>query len=421
MSPDTASKFSYASEGSTIYGDSIYPEEMEELDKRVIEWRAQVVLEGTEETGAGGPPTLLDSEDGAQSALVGMDSSDSAPGVALSIDVLFDTTTSAFEFDRGYLSGRSSVASSDAHGSPLRRSSFEIAPPAHEVPALELMTGVHNIDEGRTVDHFNIYDDRAKNVATRQSESVNEGNIEDGLPEYARAPSPSQLQKPRSYHAPKDTETPARPTRPRIAQKPSFGQKVQEKLRALRKQRALEKLKRGKIDCIRIRSGEGFGNQLIIEDDDEQPFSRVGSTDFWLIDLLAEVDDAGNANSEILWARDEYFGWDGNCSADDFATGFRSGPKASKGPCYTMPMLSGASSPNPGLTSSNTPAPVGDSTDDEDVTIDDILMLVTDPRDEEFDAKVDRFMEVSEFSSYFDSSSWQRDLLGDGQWSEVWC
>lgn len=87
-------------------------------------------------------------------------------------------------------------------------------------------------------------------------------------------------------------------------------------------------------------------------------------------------------------------------------------------------MSSGASSPSPGLTTSNTPAPADDSsptTDDEDVTIDDILMLVTDPRDEEFEAKVDRFMDVNEFSPYFDSSSWQRDLLGDGQWSEVWC
>ena len=134
--------------------------------------------------------------------------------------------------------------------------------------------------------------------------------------------------------------------------------------------------------------------------------------------MLTEVDEAENASSDISFARGECPGWEKFCSADNSKNVFHSGSKA------TTAMSSGASSPSPGLTTSNTPAPADDSspaTDDEEVTIDDILMLVTEPNDVEFDAKVDRFMEVSEFSPYFDSSSWQRDLLGDGQWSEVWC
>ncbi|KAL1681881.1 hypothetical protein EV122DRAFT_204922 [Schizophyllum commune] len=418
MFSDTASKFSYDSEGSSIHGDTLYPEEMEDLDERVIEWRHLVVLEERKDTGASGSPTLFDSEDGAQSASMDLNGDDSAPAIASSFDALFNATTSAFEFENGCLSGRSSVADCDARSPPLRRSSFEIAPPAHEVPALELMTGAHKIDEGQTVDHYKIHDDHPENVATRQSGSHNQDINEEGLPEYARAPSPSQLAQPRSYHTLDNAEQPARPTRPRIVQKPSFGQRVQEKLHALRKRRALEKLQRGALDCIRIRTGEGFGNQLIIEDDDEQPFSKLCSPDCWLIDLLAEVDEAENASSDISFARGECPGWEKFCSADYSENVFRSGSKA------TMPMSSGTSSPNPGLTTSNTPAPADDSsptTDDEEVTIDDILMLVTDPRDEEFEAKVDRFMEVSEFSPYFDSSSWQQDLLGDGQWSEVCC
>ncbi|KAL1723739.1 hypothetical protein EV715DRAFT_189857 [Schizophyllum commune] len=418
MFSDTTSKFSHDCEGSSIHGDTIYPGEMEELQEMVIEWRGQVVLEENNEAGDCRLPTLSDSEDGAQSASMDLNGDDSAPAIATSFDALFNATTSAFEFENGYLSGRSSVADCDARSPPLRRSSFDIAPPAHEVPALEMMTGAHTTNEGQTVDHPKIHGVHAEKVATLQTESFNEGNIEKGLSEYARAPSPSQLPKPPSYHAPENAEHPARPTRPRIVQNHSFGLRVREKLHALRKQRALEKLQRGTLNCIRIRTGEGFGNQLIIEDDDEQPFSKLCSPDCWLIDLLAEVDEAENASSDISFARGECPGWEKFCSADYSESVCRSGSKA------TTPMSSGASSPNPGLTTSNTPAPADDgapTTDDEDVTIDDILMLVTDPRDEEFEAKVDRFMDVNEFSPYFDSSSWQRDLLGDGQWSEVWC
>ncbi|KAL1668944.1 hypothetical protein GGF50DRAFT_110704 [Schizophyllum commune] len=424
MFSDTASMFGYDSESSSIHGDTIYPGEMEELQERAIEWRGQVVPEENKETVAGGPPRPSDSEDGTQSASMDMESDDSAPAIASSFDALFNATTSAFEFENGCLSGRSSVADCNAHGPPLRRSSFEIAPPAHEVPALELMTGANNKNEGKTVDHSKIHDHRAEIQEIQRSEPTDEVKNEEGLPEYARAPTPSQLPQPRSYHASENTEQLARPTRPRIVQKPSFGLKVQEKLRALRKQRTLEKLQRGAIDCIRIRTGEGFGHQLIIEDDDEQPFSRACSLDSWLIELLAEVDEAENASFDMSWARDEYFGRDGYCSTDHSENDLQSSSKTSSSPRYTPFVSSGASSPNPGLTTSNTPAPADDSspsTDHEDVTIDDILLLVTDPRDEEFDAKVDRFMDVNEFSPYFDSSSWQRDLLGDGQWSEVWC
>ncbi|KAL1756365.1 hypothetical protein FB107DRAFT_211583 [Schizophyllum commune] len=417
MFSDTASISSYDSESSSIHGDTIYPEEMEDLDERVIEWRSQVVLEGNNEAGDCGLSTLSDSEDDAQSASMDLNSDDSAPAIASSFDALFNATTSAFEFENGCLSGRSSVADCDARSPLLKRSSFEIAPPAHEVPALEMMTGAHKTNEGQTVDHPKIYGAHAEKVATLQTELSNVGNIEKGLSEYARAPSPSQLPKPPSYHAPENAEHTARPARPRIVQNHSFGQRVQEKLHALRKKRALEKLQRGALDCIRIRTGEGFGNQLIIEDDDEQPFSKLCSPDCWLIDLLAEVDEAENASSDISFVRGECPGWERFCSAGYSENVCRSGSKA------TMPMSSGTSSPNPGLTTSNTPAPADDSspTTDDEVTIDDILMLVTDPRDEEFEAKVDRFMDVNEFSPYFDSSSWQRDLLGDGQWSEVWC
>ena len=105
MFSDIASKFSYDSEGSSIHGDTIYPEEMEDLDERVIEWRSQVALEKNNEAGDCGLLTLLDSEDGAQSASMGLNGDDSAPAIASSFDALFNATTSAFEFENGCLSG----------------------------------------------------------------------------------------------------------------------------------------------------------------------------------------------------------------------------------------------------------------------------------------------------------------------------
>ena len=152
MFSDIASKFSYDSEGSSIHGDTIYPEEMDDMDERVIEWRSQVVLEGNNEAGDCGLPPLSDNEDGAQSASMDPNGDDSAPAIASSFDALFNATTSAFEFENGCLSGtlgntplaavtdyavrnagRSSVADCDARSPLLQRSSFEIAPPAHEV------------------------------------------------------------------------------------------------------------------------------------------------------------------------------------------------------------------------------------------------------------------------------------------------